>query len=191
VGTDFNRNGDLPSCPSAIGRPCDRIAHAVLRKDTETGVSNRFDAALIELQEELQKATPLKETVNLLFPETRSWVHQVSTTTDYLQAGMGPKEAVVPELPRRSDTPMQAAVELWVRLPADDPRLDRVSRLWNGAQRALNGMRQDGTAAKTNGIDTVEAVRVGSWWVFDLHTASTRARADVAQEARADDQRLQ
>jgi hypothetical protein len=161
----------------------------LLRETTKARVGESFDQSLDELERELQQVTPLEQTVNLLFPETKSWVCHLSTTTDYLQAGVGPKDSVVPELPQRGDRPMQAAVELWVRLPADAPKLDGLALLWNGAQRVLNGLSQDNESTAPDEIHAVEAIKVGPWWVFDLHTATTRTGTAVTEEPQSRDQR--
>jgi len=151
-----------------------------LREETKTAVTDRFNESLRELEKELQQATPLEKTVRLLFPQTRDWVFRPSTTPDFLQTVVGPEQSFAPQIPKRGDEPMQAAIELWVRLPVDDPRVKTVATIWNAAQQMLNTFPQDEALPAAGQISAVKAVRVDDWWVFDLHTASTLPKPEVA-----------
>jgi hypothetical protein len=155
-------------------------AVALLERDTEAGVTEEFDLALDALEKKLQDVTPVEKTLHLVFPETRTWTYQLSTTSDYLQAGFGPTDSVIPPLPSRGDQPMRSAIELWVRAPAGFASLENLTSLWDSAQDVLAENLAEGEDAAPRVIKSAHVSRCEAWLVFDLHTASTKADFAVA-----------
>ena len=137
-------------------------AAQILEEDARQELRSEFDRLGEELIAKLNETTPLEETIQLMFPETKDWIYDLSTTEEHIQVSVGPRGYRFPQLPPRDQ---HAPVELWVRVAGGsvDPE---ASRVWNAAQHLvrsfLAGMAGDAASGKDTTID-----RVGDWVVIE------------------------
>jgi hypothetical protein len=62
----------------------------------------------------LDQTTPVEKSMNRLFPETRDWVFQMSTHSQFIQAAFGPRGSTVPVLPDNPGRLKDVRLELWL-----------------------------------------------------------------------------
>jgi len=67
-----------------------------------------------EIVGRLNRTTPVEESLNRLFPETKDWGFQLSTDANFIQAAYGPpgSEAII--LPENPNRLKNARLELWL-----------------------------------------------------------------------------
>jgi hypothetical protein len=62
----------------------------------------------------LNRTTPVEKSMNRLFPQTKDWVFQLSSDTEFIQAAYGPRGTVVPVLPKNPEHLKEVRLELWL-----------------------------------------------------------------------------
>ena len=163
-----------------VGRLAVRVARRRVRKmrpqalriverDSRTLIRDQFDQLAGELIQELNKTTPFEQTIMQLFPETKTWVYNLSTTDKYIQASAGPKGLRFPELPKRDEGDRLEPVELWIRTGNAEP-IPEVLAVWNIAQDLLRSFvpQEADLPEPHRGQATVE--QVGDWVVIAVGT---------------------
>lgn len=141
-------------------------AQRIADRDNRRMLRREFDQLADELIVELNKTTPVEETIMRLFPETQTWVYNLSTTDDYIQASAGPKGMQFPELPRRSGAD---PVELWLRT-GDGAVKPEVLAFWNVAQDLLREAIPEDTELPQPLRGDATADQVGEWTVISIGT---------------------
>src|SRR5262249_10032500 len=77
----------------------------------------------------LNRPAPVEESLNRLFPETRDWIFHLSSDSQFIQVGYGPRGSVIPTLPSHPRRPKNARLELWLRSTTEEAQaLARLSR---------------------------------------------------------------
>jgi hypothetical protein len=83
-----------------------------------------------KIVEKLNRTTPVEKSLNRLFPETKDWVFQMSSDSEFLQAAYGPKGSTVPKLPDHPLRPRDVRMEMWVRSTTTEAQdLEKISKL--------------------------------------------------------------
>ena len=72
---------------------------------------------------QLNETTPVEETVNRLFPETREWEFQMSSDDQFLQAAYGAPGAVIPGIPEFPSNMKEVRLEAWLRSTTEEAKL--------------------------------------------------------------------
>jgi hypothetical protein len=62
----------------------------------------------------LNETTAVEKSLNRVYPETKDWVFQMSSDSQFLQAAYGPRSAKVPDLPRNPGGLKDVRIELWL-----------------------------------------------------------------------------
>jgi hypothetical protein len=62
----------------------------------------------------LDRTTPVEKSVNRVFPNTRDWVFQMSTDSQFMQAAFGPRGSTIPVLPANPGCLKDVRLELWL-----------------------------------------------------------------------------
>ena len=155
----------VPKMAPEVSRTVEREARTLIR--------NEFDQIAGELIVELNKTTPIEETIMRLFPETETWVYDLSTTDQYIQAGVGPKGLRFPELPKRAEGRRHDPVELWIRTEDAKARAD-VLKMWSVAQEVLATIAPENADLPEPIRGQATAEQVGDWVVITIGKASGR-----------------
>jgi hypothetical protein len=71
----------------------------------------------------LNEKTPIEESVNRLFPQTKDWIFHMSADDQFIQAAYGPPTAQVPELPELEDPLEDVRIEAWLHTTGEEARL--------------------------------------------------------------------
>jgi hypothetical protein len=93
---------------------------AQLKPYGEYYVKDFADNLTEEIVTKLNSTNPVEKSVNRLFPETRDWVFQMSTDSQFLQAAYGPRGTVVPILPENPARLKDVRIELWLHATATE-----------------------------------------------------------------------
>jgi hypothetical protein len=114
------RHGGAPG--RAVGRlllPLGRLliprAEAQATPIAEDLLKNYVDDLADKIVTKLDQTNPVEKSLNRLFPETRDWVFQVSSDSQFIQAAYGPRVSAVPELPKNPSQLKEVRLELWLR----------------------------------------------------------------------------
>jgi hypothetical protein len=122
-------HGQLDSVAGRRGGPAGRAAGRLLRpvgqrlvpraEAEATPISdyylkNFMDELAGRIVAKLDHTTPVEKSLHRLFPETRDWVIQLSTNSQFLQAAYGPKGAAIPALPENPAHMTDDRLELWI-----------------------------------------------------------------------------
>jgi hypothetical protein len=83
-------------------------------------LKNFVDGLAKEIIERLDRTTPVEKSMNRLFPETRDWVFQMSTDSQFIQAAFGPRGSRVPLLPENPGRLKEVRLELWLHSTAKE-----------------------------------------------------------------------
>jgi hypothetical protein len=129
-------------------------------------VMARFDDETDKFVKELNGIVPLERTVALFVPKARDYVNHLETTPDYLLASPGPKDAVIPVLPKES-LRLKAPVEIWLKGRPEGERQRKTLEMWSTLNSGLNRFRSTlkGEEAKVEGL---KFTAVGDWWVIKV-----------------------
>lgn len=71
----------------------------------------------------LNEKTPIEESVNRLFPETKDWIFHMSADDEFILAAYGPPGAPLPTLPELSDRPADVRMEAWLHTTGEEAKL--------------------------------------------------------------------
>jgi hypothetical protein len=77
-------------------------------------LKNFVDELAGEIISDLNRATPVEESMNRLFPETGDWGFRLSADAEFIQAAYGPRDSVVPTLPENPRRLKDVRLELWL-----------------------------------------------------------------------------
>jgi hypothetical protein len=77
-------------------------------------LKNFVDELAEQIITKLDRTTPVEKSMNRLFPETRDWVFQMSTDSQFIQAAFGPRSSKVPVLPENPGRLKDVRLELWL-----------------------------------------------------------------------------
>jgi len=86
----------------------------------EQSLKTFVDGLTEEIVEKLDRTNPVEKSLNRLFPETRDWVFQLSTDSQFLQAAFGPRNSAVPNLPENPARLKDVRIELWLHSTATE-----------------------------------------------------------------------
>jgi hypothetical protein len=114
-----------------VGRAAGRLAlpvgrHLVPRAEAEATpigeriLKNFVDELATEIITKLDRTNPVEKSLNRLFPETRDWVFQMSTDSQFIQAAFGPRGSTVPVLPENPGRLKDVRLELWLHSTATE-----------------------------------------------------------------------
>jgi hypothetical protein len=130
-------HGQLDSVEGRRGGPAGRAAGRLLRplgrrmvpraeaQATPIGdyyIKNFVDELAERVVTKLDRTTPVEKSLNRLFPETRDWVFQMSTNSQFIQAAYGPRGGAIPVLPENPAHLNDVRLELWVHSTAAEVR---------------------------------------------------------------------
>jgi hypothetical protein len=128
-------HGQLDSVEGRRGGPAGRAAGRLLRplgqrmvpraeaQATPIGdyyIKNFVDELAGRVVTKLDRTTPVEKSLNRLFPETRDWVFQMSTNSQFIQAAYGPRGGAIPVLPENPAHLNDVRLELWVHSTATE-----------------------------------------------------------------------
>jgi hypothetical protein len=80
----------------------------------ESIVANVVDEIADKIIARLNERLPVEDSVNRLYPQTASWVFQMSADSDFIQAAYGPPDARVPVLPPHPQPLANVDLEVWL-----------------------------------------------------------------------------
>jgi hypothetical protein len=118
--------------------------------------------------------SPLQETVEALFPETRDWTYYFSTTPTHLIIGAGPPGLRVPELPTAKRT--EAPIELWIRGKEETQGMLKVIHLWQDAGKQLESLLPEELQKTIKIGESFKTSFVKEWFVIQLGAGSVKDR---------------
>jgi hypothetical protein len=108
-----------------------------------------------------------------MFPETKTWVYDLSTTDEYIQASAGPEGFRFPELPNRGEDRQRDPVELWIRT-GNAKVNSEVLGMWNIAQGLLRTFVPQGVDVPESLRGQAVAEQVQNWVVIAIGQTSGR-----------------
>jgi hypothetical protein len=121
-----------------------------------------------EIIAKLDRTTPVEKSMNRLFPETRDWVFQMSTDSQFIQAAFGPRGSTVPVLPENPGRLKDVRLELWLHSTAKEAqalvKLTKVPLAKKLVQKYLETTLPELAALAEN--RSVDAV--GPWLVISI-----------------------
>jgi hypothetical protein len=159
----------------AVGRLLRPIGeHLVPRAEAEATpigeeiLKNFVNQLAEEIIAKLDRTTPVEKSVNRLFPETRDWVFQMSTVSQFLQAAFGPRGSPVPVLPENPGRLKDVRLELWLHSTAKEAqalvKLTKVPLAKKLVQKYLETVLPELAAlAENRSVDSV-----GPWLVISI-----------------------
>jgi hypothetical protein len=103
-----------------LGRHLVPRAEAEATPIAEYYLKNFVDELAQEIVTKLDRTTPVEQSLNRLFPETRDWVFQMSTDSQFIQAAFGPRGSTVPVLPENPGRLKDVRLELWLHSTATE-----------------------------------------------------------------------
>ncbi len=139
---------------------------ALALADVKTMIMSSYDRETEQFVTRINGVVPIEKTVLLFFPTVKGWVNHVASTTNSIIVSPGPKEAVIPTLPKEY-VRMRAPVELWVQGKEEGESKRRALEMWTTVQNGLDQFRakQSGKEAKVEGL---KFTAVGDWWVIKV-----------------------
>jgi hypothetical protein len=178
-------HGQLDSVVGRRGGPAGRAAGRLLRplgqrmvpraEAEATPISdyylkNFMDEQAGKIVAKLDRTTPVEKSLNRLFPETRDWVFQLSTNTQFLQAAYGPRGGIVHVLPENPAHLKDVRLELWLHSTATEAqdlvKLSKEPLIKNFLNKYLETVLPELAAlAESNSL-----VAVGPWLVISVGT---------------------
>jgi hypothetical protein len=138
-----------------------------------------FDEEVQQIIDDLNQVSPLEETVQKLFPETKDWIYYASSTPTHLIIGVGPPQHRVPELPVSEKT--NAPIEVWIRARPQTQAMIQVLKLWRDANKQLRQMLPPSIGKALTFEGEIKTQTVKDWFVIQLG-AQSRKRT-LEQEA--------
>jgi hypothetical protein len=144
------------------------IANAIAFDETKQRILEKFDRRTDQLVNELNRVVPLENTIALLAPQTKDWIVHVRRTKDYVLVSPGPKDAVIPILPKES-AQLQAPLELWLRgKPGQAPAV-QLLQTWSMVNQMLSRFRVPVAAKeKLKLLADLKFSTVGDWQVIKV-----------------------
>jgi hypothetical protein len=150
------------------------VVAEVAYEDGTTKLADAFDQETNKLVAQLNQVSPLQETIEALFPETRDWTYSLSTTPTHLIIGAGPPGLRVPELPSTKRT--EAPIELWVRGKEETQGMLKVIQLWKDAGKQLETLLPEELQKSIKIGDSFKTAFVKGWFVIQLGAVSAKDR---------------
>jgi hypothetical protein len=163
----------------AAGRAVGRLLrplgeHLVPRAEAEAKpigeyyLKNFVDELAERIITRLDRTTPVEKSMHRLFPETRDWVFQMSTSPQYIQAAFGPRGSKVPVLPENPGRLKDVRLELWLHSTATEAqdlvKLSKVPLAKNLVHKYLETVLPELAAlAENRSLDAV-----GPWLVISI-----------------------
>ncbi len=98
-----------------VGRHLVPLAEAQAKPIGEYYLKNFVDELGEKIVTRLNRTTAVEQSLNRLFPDTRDWVFQLSTDSEFIQAAYGPRVSEVPVLPKNPSQLEDVRLELWLR----------------------------------------------------------------------------
>ena len=83
-------------------------------------LKNFVDEVAEQIVTKLDRTTPVEQSLNRVFPQTKDWVFQMSTNSQFLQAAYGPRGTKVPLLPENPGRLKDVRLELWLHSSAKE-----------------------------------------------------------------------
>jgi hypothetical protein len=83
-------------------------------------LSNFVNQVAGDVVEKLNRTTAVEKSLNRLFPQTRDWIVQMSSDSQFLQAAYGPRGCPVPVLPENPGRLKDVRLELWLHSAAQE-----------------------------------------------------------------------
>jgi hypothetical protein len=135
-------------------------------EDNKAQLIAAFDAEIKQVIDELNKVSPLEETVQKLFPQTKDWIYAPSITPTHLIVGVGPRNYRLPEVPISTKT--DAPVEVWIRSKPETQGMIAVLKLWRDANKQLAEMLPAEVGKKLKLDQGIKTQMVKDWFVIRL-----------------------
>ena len=88
----------------------------------QRSLENYIEGIADEIIAKLNERTPVEESVNRLFPETRDWIFHLSSSATHIQAAYGPADAEIPRLPDFPAEMPKLRLEAWLRSTGQEAR---------------------------------------------------------------------
>jgi hypothetical protein len=134
----------------------------------ESYLKNLVDELAEQIVTTLDRTTPVEQSLNRLFPETRAWVFQMSTDSQFMQAAFWPRGSAVPVLPENAGRLKDVRLELWLHSTATEAqdlvKLSKVTLHKNLIHRYLETLLPELAAfAENRSVDSV-----GPWLVISI-----------------------
>lgn len=142
------------------------LADAMALEEGKAQVIAAFDEEINKKIDELNGVSPLEETINRLFPQTKNWIYYPEVTPTHLIVGAGPPGSVLPVLPTSEKT--DAPIELWIRNKPGTPGMLAVLKLWREAGKQLQEMLPPELSKKINLEGGFDTQTVKDWFVIQL-----------------------
>lgn len=93
-------------------------AKPIAEQHVRDHVNKEFDAAIAKFNQR----NPVSESINRLFPETRTWTLNLSTTNDYIQVAYGPSNSTIPNLKKIETENFVPVIEVWLKSTTEEAR---------------------------------------------------------------------
>jgi hypothetical protein len=131
-------------------------------------LKNFVDEVAEQIVTKLDRTTPVEQSLNRVFPQTKDWVFQMSTESQFLQAAYGPRGSKVPLLPVNPGRLKDVRLELWLHSSAKEAQ-DLVKLSKEPLAKALiqkyleTVLPELAALSKTRSLDSV-----GPWLVISI-----------------------
>jgi hypothetical protein len=153
-----------------IATPQIRASQPIVAKaaydDGRSQLITEFDKEVQRVIKELNTISPLEETAQKLFPQTKDWIYYPYNTATHLIIGVGPRNYRLPDLPVTS--PSDARVEVWIRNKPETKGMIPILRLWRNASEQLEVMLPADIGKKLNFREGFRTQTVKEWFVIKL-----------------------
>jgi hypothetical protein len=135
-------------------------------EDNKARLIALFDEEIKQVIDDLNEVSPLEETVEKLFPQTKDWIYSPTITPTHIIVGVGPRNYRLPEIPISSKT--DAPVEVWIRSKPETQGMIAVLKLWKDANKQLAESLPAEVAKKLKLEQGIRTQTVKDWFVIRL-----------------------